>query len=29
MDNQIKEFRDFRLKMNERLLSQDNLVIKR
>lgn len=29
MEDQIKEFRDFRSKMNERLLSQDNLVIKR
>lgn len=29
MNKQIKEFRDFRSKMNERILSQDNLVIKR
>lgn len=29
MDNQIKEFRKYREKMNERILSQDNLVIKR
>ncbi len=29
MDDQIKEFREFRSKMNERILSQDNLVIKR
>lgn len=29
MDDQIKEFREFRSRMNERILSQDNLVIKR
>lgn len=29
MNEQIKEFRDFRSKMNERILSQDNLVMKR
>ncbi len=29
MNDQIKEFREFRSKMNERILSQDNLVIKR
>jgi len=29
MDNDIKEFRDYRAKMNEKLLGQDNLVIKR
>jgi len=29
MSDQVKEFRDFRSKMNERILSQDNLVIKR
>ncbi|WP_291859613.1 carboxymuconolactone decarboxylase family protein [Marinilabilia sp.] len=29
MADQIKEFREFRSKMNERILSQDNLVIKR
>ncbi len=29
MSDQIKEFREFRSKMNKRILSQDNLVIKR
>ncbi len=29
MDNKIQEFREYRSKMNDRLLSQDNLVIKR
>lgn len=29
MSDQVKEFREFRSKMNERILSQDNLVIKR
>lgn len=29
MSEKIKEFREYRAKMNERLLSQDNLVIKR
>jgi AhpD family alkylhydroperoxidase len=29
MNDQIIEFREFRSKMNERILSQDNLVIKR
>jgi AhpD family alkylhydroperoxidase len=29
MDEKIKEFREYRTKMNERILSQDNLVIKR
>jgi len=29
MDEQIKEFRDYRAKMNERLLAADNKVIKR
>ena len=29
MDDKIKEFREYRSKMNERILSQDNLVIKR
>ncbi len=29
MDKQIEEFRTFRSKMNERILDQDNLVIKR
>ena len=29
MSDKLKEFRDYRIKMNERLLSQDNLVIKR
>jgi AhpD family alkylhydroperoxidase len=29
MDEKIKEFREYRSKMNERILSQDNLVIKR
>lgn len=27
--NQIEEFNDYRTKMNERILAQDNLVIKR
>jgi AhpD family alkylhydroperoxidase len=27
--NQVKEFNDYRTKMNEKLLSQDNLVLKR
>jgi AhpD family alkylhydroperoxidase len=29
MNEKIKEFRDYRSKMNERILAQDNLVIKR
>lgn len=29
MDEKVKEFREYRSKMNERILSQDNLVIKR
>ena len=29
MANQIEEFNDYRSKMNERILAQDNLVIKR
>ncbi|WP_026474824.1 carboxymuconolactone decarboxylase family protein [Alkaliflexus imshenetskii] len=29
MSNQINEFREYRAKMNERILSADNLVIKR
>ena len=29
MDKQVQEFNDYRTKMNERILSQDNLVIKR
>ena len=29
MTNQIEEFNEYRTKMNERILSQDNLVIKR
>lgn len=29
MDEKVKEFRAYRSKMNERILSQDNLVIKR
>lgn len=29
MSDKIKEFRDYRSKMNERILAQDNLVIKR
>lgn len=29
MSQKIKEFREYRAKMNERILSQDNLVIKR
>lgn len=29
MPNALEEFRDYRTKMNERLLSADNLVIKR
>ena len=29
MENQVQEFNDYRTKMNERILSQDNLVIKR
>ncbi len=29
MTNQIEEFNEYRAKMNERILSQDNLVIKR
>ncbi len=29
MDENIKQFREYRSKMNERILSQDNLVIKR
>lgn len=29
MDEKIKQFREYRSKMNERILSQDNLVIKR
>jgi AhpD family alkylhydroperoxidase len=29
MENQIKEFNDYRSKMNEVILSKDNLVIKR
>src|SRR5690554_7855194 len=29
MPNALEEFRDYRAKMNERLLSADNLVIKR
>ena len=29
MDEKIKEFREYRAKMNERILLQDNLVIKR
>jgi len=29
VDDKIKEFREYRSKMNERILSQDNLVIKR
>jgi AhpD family alkylhydroperoxidase len=27
--NQVKEFNDYRTKMNEKLLSQDNIVLKR
>jgi AhpD family alkylhydroperoxidase len=29
MSDKIKEFRDYRAKMNERILSKDNLVLKR
>lgn len=29
MNDKIKEFREYRAKMNERILAQDNLVIKR
>ncbi|WP_016777621.1 carboxymuconolactone decarboxylase family protein [Anaerophaga thermohalophila] len=29
MNEQIKKFRDFRSRMNERILSHDNLVLKR
>ena len=29
MDNQVKEFNDYRSKMNDLLLSKDNLVLKR
>ncbi len=29
MSNQIEEFRQYRAKMNERILAQDNMVIKR
>jgi AhpD family alkylhydroperoxidase len=29
MSDKIKEFREYRSKMNERILSQDNLVLKR
>jgi len=29
MDNAVKEFNDYRSKMNERILSADNLVLKR
>lgn len=29
MENQVQEFNDYRAKMNERILSQDNLVLKR
>jgi hypothetical protein len=29
MSEKIKEFREYRAKMNERILAQDNLVIKR
>lgn len=29
MNDKIQEFREYRAKMNERILSQDNLVIKR
>ncbi|MDR1055288.1 MAG: carboxymuconolactone decarboxylase family protein [Prevotellaceae bacterium] len=29
MNDKLKEFREFRAKMNERLLSHDNLIIKR
>jgi len=29
MDEKVKDFREYRSKMNERILSQDNLVIKR
>ena len=29
MEKQVQEFNDYRTKMNERILSQDNLVIKR
>ncbi|NNC97018.1 MAG: carboxymuconolactone decarboxylase family protein, partial [Gammaproteobacteria bacterium] len=29
MSNTLKEFKDYRAKMNERILSEDNRVIKR
>ncbi|WP_395044868.1 carboxymuconolactone decarboxylase family protein [Flavobacterium sp.] len=29
MNNQVKEFKDYRAKMNEKLLADNNLVIKR
>ena len=29
MNEKLKEFRDYRTKMNERILQQDNLVLKR
>jgi AhpD family alkylhydroperoxidase len=29
MNDKIKEFREYRAKMNERILAQDNLVLKR
>jgi len=29
MNEKIKEFREYRTQMNERILSQDNLVLKR
>ena len=29
MDNQVKEFNDYRFKMNDLLMSKDNLVLKR
>jgi len=29
MENQVQEFNNYREKMNERILSQDNLVLKR
>ncbi len=29
MENKIKEFNDYRSKMNDRILSEDNLVLKR
>lgn len=29
MNSRVKEFREYRAKMNEKILSQDNLVIKR